>query len=467
MARDREVVVLGGGPAGAAAALLLARWGHAVQLITRPAAERGLAVSLPPSCAKLFEAIGISDAIGRAGFARSNGNTVWWGGATARVEPFAENARGWLLDVGALSELILDLAVAAGAGVERRVLEPDTDQAADSAFVLDCTGRSGVMARRLAMRVSDDGRKTIALCGSWHRDGGWPVPDDTHTLVESYEDGWIWSVPIAPGVRHVAAMVDPQRSDLARGRTPLDVYRSEIAKTREFRALVSSSALVGGPRGFDASPYRSRAYAGERWLLVGDAGSFIDPLSSAGVKKALASAWLAAIAVHTALRSSSMRAHAFEFYSAREDEIERHLSRDSRRFLADAAAGHHHKFWDERSDEEDGTTAESGGILEAFERLKSGESWRLRVGPAIQIQPRPCVRGHEITLEPHVVSTAHPQGIRYVNGIDVIAVIELAPSSRQVPDLFESYVRRVGAAPLPDFLVALATAVARGWLVSE
>jgi flavin-dependent dehydrogenase len=466
MARDREVVVLGGGPAGAAAALLLARWGHAVDLTTRPAAERGLAVSLPPSCAKLFDAIGVSDAIDSAAFARSKGNTVWWGGAAARVEPFADGARGWLVEVGALSELLLDQATTAGVNVERRVLEPDSNQTAD-AFVLDCTGRSGLIARRVGLRVFDEGPKTIALCGTWRRVGGWPVPDDTHTLVESYEDGWMWSVPIAPGVRHVAAMVDPQRSDLARGRTPADVYRSEIDKTREFRALMSGSVLVDGPRGFDASPYRATAYAGERWLLVGDAGSFIDPLSSAGVKKALASGWLAAIAVHTALTSSSRRAHAFEFFSAREVEIERHLSRDSRRFLAGAAAGHHHAFWDERSDDGDATTPESGEIRHAFERLKSGELWRFRTGPAIQIQPRPCIRGHEIALEPHVVSSAHPQGVRYVNGIDMVVVIDLAPSSRQVPDLFESYVRRAGPAPLPDFLFALATALARGWLVSE
>ena len=277
----------------------------------------------------------------------------------------------------------------------------------------------------------------------------------------------MWSVPIAPGVRHVAAMVDPQRSDLVRGQSPADVYRAEIDKTREFRRLFDSSLLVDGPRGFDASPYRATAYAGERWLLVGDAGSFIDPLSSAGVKKALASGWLAAIAVHTALETPSMRAHAFEFFSAREHEIERHLSHDSRRFLAGAAAGHHHAFWDERSAEEDAETGESAEIRLAFDRLKSGDSWRFRAGPSIQIQPRACIRGREIILEPHLVSANYPQGVRYVNSVDLVAIVELAPSSGRVPDLYESYVRRAGPAPLPDFLFALATAVARGWLTVE
>lgn len=464
MASVPDVVVLGGGPAGAAASLLLAEWGHQVRLITRPSSGRGLAVSIPPSCGKLFDAIGITDAIDRAGFWRSTGNTVWWGGGDARVESFADGASGWQLDVERLSEVILDRAVATGVQVERQILT-DTGRPPES-FVLDCSGRSGLIARRTGLRKLDEGPRTIALAGEWRRERGWAVPDDTHTLIESYDDGWMWSVPIAAGVRHIAAMVDPERSDLARGRSSADVYLGEIQKTRVFSSLVSDAALVDGPRGFDASPYRATAYAGERWLLVGDAGSFIDPLSSAGVKKALASGWLAAIVVHTALTNESMRPHAFDFFSARETEIEQHLSRESRRFLAGAAIGHDHAFWDERSSSDE-VAGEEGQILRAFDELKARESWRPRLGPAVSIQPRACIRGSEIVLEPHLVSVGHPRGIRYVRGIDVIALVGLAPATRQVPDLYDAYVRQAGPVPLPDLLFAVATAVARGWLVSE
>ena len=335
------------------------------------------------------------------------------------------------------------------------------------ASYLDCTGRAGVIARATRLRQFDEGPRTIALVGVWWRDGGWPVPDDSHTLIESYEDGWVWSVPSAPGLRHIAAMVDPQRSDLARGGSSADVYRGEITKTKIFSAITADASLIEAPRGFDASPYRASAYAGERWLLVGDAGSFIDPLSSAGVKKALASGWLAAIAVHTAITNPSMQAHAFEFFSAREHEIERHLSRESRRFLAGASMGHHHAFWDERSDEGDAEEADADSIRRALDELKARESWQPRMGDGISIQRRPCIRGREIVLEPHIVSVELPHGIRYVRGIDLVEMVELAPAARQVPDLYEAYARKAGPASLPDFLFAVATAVARGWLVAE
>ena len=451
-----EVIVLGGGPAGAAASLLLASWGHSVRVMTKAGVDHTLAVSLPPSCGKLFDAIGVSEAVERANFIRSTGNTVWWGGSDARIEPFASDARGWQVDVTRLASVILQRAIASGAVVERQMVsEPPRG------LVLDCTGRAGVIARAKNVRRQQQGPTTIALIGEWQRES-WPVPDDTHTLIESYDDGWMWSVPIDNGVRHIAAMVDPQRSGLARGGSSKHVYLAEIGKTREFKRLIADATLLGGPWGWDASQYDATEYGGDDWLLVGDAGSFIDPLSSAGVKKALASGWLAAIVAHTCLATPSMKPHALSFFNAREREIAAHLQRESKRFLSEAAPGHPHAFWDERSDD---LTSESDrlAVRQAFERIRASDRLHVRLGRGVSIEPRPMIRGREIVLEPHLV----PGDVRYVSGIDMVALVELAPQVKQVPDLYESYVKRAGSKSLHDFLQALATAVARGWLVAE
>ena len=59
------------------------------------------------------------------------------------------------------------------------------------------------------------------------------------------------------------------------------------------------------------------------------------------------------------------------------------------------------------------------------------------------------------------------ESIRYVAGIDVVALRDLGPRFVQVPELFEAYCRLQGAVALPDFLLALATSVARRWFVSQ
>lgn len=65
---------------------------------------------------------------------------------------------------------------------------------------------------------------------------------------------------------------------------------------------------------------RPRMLTGDRFLLVGDAVSAIDPLSSFGVKKALASGWMAAAVTNTSLRNEAMRGPALELYDRRERE---------------------------------------------------------------------------------------------------------------------------------------------------
>ncbi len=440
--------------------------GHTVHLITRPAADHRLAVSLPPSCAKLFDTIGVTDAIERAGFIRSTGNTVWWGHDEPRVEQFAESARGWQVELGALEAVLLEEAARAGVTIERQVLAPGESAVPDPpSFVLDCSGRTGLIARARNLRRYDDGPTTVALAGEW-RSHAWGLPDDSHTVVESYADGWMWSVPTADGVRHVSAMIDPQRSDLARGGSSRDVYLSEIGKTRAFKRLLATASLISGPSGWDASTYGAREYAGDDWLLVGDAASFIDPLSSAGVKKALASAWLAAVAVHTCLKTPSMRRHALDFYGAREREIERHHAAESRAFLANAARRHARPCWAERSGDPHDENGDALEVRRAFDRLKRDPAFAVVIPPAIRIEPRPLVDGHEIVMAPHVVPANAP-AVRYLHGVDVVRLLELAPTVSQVPDLFELYTRRGGPVPLHDFLLALSTAVARGWLVSE
>lgn len=470
-----RVLVLGGGPAGAAASLLLASWGHPVRLITRPAVGSRLAVSLPPSCGKLFEAIGVSAAIDAAGFVRSTGNTVWWGEREPRVEMFAAVTRGlgrrslgeggWQVELNALETAILAEAERAGVAIERRLVTDD-DLQLGGGFVLDCSGRSGVLARAMKLRRFDEGPRTIALAAEWRRQTPWPVPDDSHTLVESYQDGWVWSVPTAAGCRHVAAMVDPQRSGLARGGSARDIYLAEIAKTREFTRILDGASIADGPSGWDASTYRALEYAGDGWLLVGDAGSFIDPLSSAGVKKALASAWLAAVVTRTCLETPAMRSAALSFFSAREREIERHHAAESRRFLSAAARAHHDAFWNERSADPEEGAGDADAVRRAFDELKAADGLRVSMPPGIRIEPRPCVRGHAIVLEPHVIPREGP-AVRYLRDVDVLALLELAPAARQVPELFDAYVRKLGRTALPDFLFALATTVARGWLVRE
>jgi flavin-dependent dehydrogenase len=463
-----EVVVLGAGPAGAAAARLLALWGHRVKVIAKPHQPGlSLAESVPPSTRKLFDALGVREAIDRAGFVRSTGNTVWWGSGESRSESFADGRLGWQITADRLEPLLRDAAMEAGVDFEER--RADSDDGQGVPFTLDCTGRSGVLARARRLRRLEPDLKTVALVGLWQPDRPFDVPDATHTLIESYADGWAWSVPDHAGLRFVAVMVDPRTSALHRGEDSRAVYLAEIRKTPRFRTLLANAALVAGPSGWDASMYWSERYVDDSALLVGDAGSFIDPLSSAGVKKALASGWLAAVAVHTSLVRPAMQRHALAFFDARETEVYAAFRAQTVRHLSDAAAGHTNPFWNDRADSDamtDGAAPHPGAdVAAAFERIRQSETLNVRRSDRVRIEPRPAVHGIEIVLEDRLLPEDGSAPIRYAYDVDLIALIELAPSHTQVSDLFAAYQRRAAPVALPDFLAALSLAVARGWLI--
>jgi flavin-dependent dehydrogenase len=461
------VLVVGGGPAGCAAARLLALWGHEVELVTREMSGSPLPESIPPSCGKLFDLLGIRDVIDAAGFARTTGNSVWWGSGDLRVEQFAGGERGWQVTAHALESILQDAARAAHARIRCDRVTLDSIPT-DPAFILDCTGRTGVIARSRGWRQHESDRRTVALVAAWRPAAPWAIPDPTHTVLESYADGWAWSVPSPDGHRFVTVMVDPRTSDLARGEPARTVYLTEIAKTVRFAQLLEHASMSGGPWGWDCSMYGSTRYADDTTLIVGDAGSFIDPLSSIGVKKALASGWLAAVAAHTALVRPEMRATAFDFFAAREAEVYASFRSLTMRFLASAAVAHTNPFWTDRAGAVDhDVVADDAALGAAFTEIRSAASIALHRAPALRIEQRPAVSGSEIVLQPRIVTASQPAGVRYVSDVDLLALIELAPSHRQVPDLFEAYNRRHAPVTLPDFLTALATAVARGFLVNR
>src|SRR5690348_13259584 len=85
-----DVVIAGGGPAGAAAARVLAERGHRVALIARdPDPVRSFAESLPPSARQLLATLGLASLMDDDRFVRCTGNTVWWGDRDGVDEPFA------------------------------------------------------------------------------------------------------------------------------------------------------------------------------------------------------------------------------------------------------------------------------------------------------------------------------------------------------------------------------------------
>jgi hypothetical protein len=259
-------------------------------------------------------------------------------------------------------------------------------------------------------------------------------------------------------------MVDPAETRQVRGIGIAAAYTAQLEKTRAFRRIFAHSKLVSAPWGRDASPYTSRQFCGPGFLLAGDAASCIDPLSSFGVKKALVSAWAAAVVVNTCLRKPAMRDAALRFYDDRERRIYEGYLKQTRGWSR-AVLGEE-RFWATRSDVEEATPEPEPDRLHAALRdLRARQSIRLRRGEGVERRQKARIEGREVVLGDALAAPGSGEALDFVANVNVSRLVEIAPQHWQVPDLFEAYNRAAAPVELPHFLTALSTLLASGILI--
>jgi halogenation protein CepH len=434
----------------------------------------------------------------RAGFRRSTGNTVLWGGGGGvggggarqhiRATNYADDALGYQVDRAVLNDILLaqirksecqlmeDVTVT---GVDHGIVTYADAHGARTVradWVLDCSGRASVVGRA-GWRHTIETQRTLAIAALWERADGWPVPDPTHTIVESHADGWAWSVPLTLTRRHVTVMIDPSLTNLRAHGDLRTAYTNELSRVPGLSSLTHDATMLDEPFARDASTYRSHRVAEPGLLLVGDAASFVDPLSSFGIKKALASAWLGSVVAHTCITDPSMTDAALSLFHTREAAMFEALDR-ARVELAQAAMDHGaaSAFWAARAlpgadadlpneDIDGAVLREDPEVRAAFDELKRRESVAFATSPSLEWVEQPTVQDDRVVLEERLSLPAFPRGLRYLRSVDLAKVLDFAPMVRQVPDLYELYCRSVAPVPLADFLGVLSFLVGKRVLV--
>ena len=248
--------------------------------------------------------------------------------------------------------------------------------------------------------------------------------------------------------------------------------------------MTAGATFERPPWACDASQYGARRFGGPGFLLVGDAATFIDPLSSFGVKKAMASGWLAAVVANTCLRHPDRAELARQFHAQREQEVWASYRRQAAGFFAQVSTKELHPFWNDRADPiVVESAADRSGAADAIEAFRRDPAVRdafeaLRRAPSIRLRPTrdartttaPAVVGREIVPDASLSIAAGEAGtvtIRYLRGVDLPALVAMADRRTQVPDLYEAYGRSHPPVELADFLGALSVLLGKGLLRNE
>jgi flavin-dependent dehydrogenase len=483
---DVDVVIVGGGPAGANAAALLAAWGRSVVLVHGDSPAPSLAESLPLSTRKLFRFLGLAAIVDAAGFHPNHGNISRWADEETRAKTDGE---GYHVHRAEFDRLLRDHALARGAVfVEGHARNVDVNGTVTVArresseclsyrgrYVLDCSGRAGVIASR-GLRRMVTGCRTLAVAAEWDCPR-WPEEERTCAFVESYRDGWAWSVPLSPTRRQCTVMIDADRTIVRKAGLP-GLYDRELQKAAGICKRLGSARPLGRPWACDSSIYDCvKAFDGCA-LLVGDAASFVEPLSSGGVKKALSSSWRAAVVVNTCLDRSDMQSAAFDFYDRRERQVWTGYQRHTAAFFREAARTYDGRFWSTRvaalagldAAEDDLPDADLGrdpGVCSAFERLRRLQTGRLKQRTSLTFAKTPVIEGRVIVMRQAVVVPGGDMPIRFAAGVNLPEVLRISADGLDVSSLIDTYQRQVGRINPRNLLAALSFLVSRGLLITE
>lgn len=312
-----DVLIAGAGPAGAAVALLLARLGVRVTLVTDAShASKQVGEHLSPlGCLALARLSGPASLA--AGHLRCSGIDAAWGSNELQHTDYVmqPTGSGLFLDRASFDARLVALAAAepgvtmvagrVAPQIERTrgrwrvgVRAGAATEVVQAAFLIDATGRRSLVARRLGgrRRRADRQVAVVAWLDERAADDG-DAERCSRLLLEATTNGWWYTAQLPRALRVVAYLTD---ADLVDG-DPTNLWRRGLRDTQYIQPILPPKArptrLV--TRAADSSILTTTS--GDGWAAVGEAAVAFDPVSGFGLRHVLEDAVTAAEGVAAAL----------------------------------------------------------------------------------------------------------------------------------------------------------------------
>jgi flavin-dependent dehydrogenase len=335
-----DVIVIGAGPAGSAAAALLAEQGLRVVALEREKFPRyHIGESLLPFTCHPLKRLGLLEKMRQSEFVKKysvqfvspSGKASQPFYFSTRYEPgvaqtwqvlrsefdlmLMENARAkgaQVLEETTVQELLQEDGRTVGVRAQTRSGSPLEFRAP---MTLDCSGREAFVPTRLNWRVREPKLNKVAVWTYYrgaHRDPGLDAGATTVAYVP--EKGWFWYIPQHREMISVGVVAEGKYLARDGVREPKDIFQREIEQNAWIKEHLAAGTQTGPYYLTSEFSWRSRYCAADGLLLAGDSFGFLDPVFSSGVMLALKSGALATDVIRAAFDAGDFSAERFTEY---------------------------------------------------------------------------------------------------------------------------------------------------------
>ncbi len=328
-----DVVVIGGGPAGAALAPLLAKQQHSCVLLESATFPRyHIGESLIPHTYATLDRLGLLPKLKASAFpVKHSVRFVSPSGTDTAPFYFSETISGeraltWQVERSEFDRMCLDNAIESGVDVRQPVRAQEVRFEGDRAVgvtvengeggsdfiparvVVDASGRVSMIGSQRGLKIDVPGLNKASIWtyfrGGRRREG---IDEGETTVFMIPERGWFWYIPLPDDVVSVGVVADAEYLfDETKKFDP--TLEREINRCVGLSECLEDAVQVGPAHGLRRLAYYNTQVAGDGWVMVGDAAGFLDPIYSSGLFLALASGELAADCIHEALLANDTSA---------------------------------------------------------------------------------------------------------------------------------------------------------------
>ncbi|WP_286239221.1 flavin-dependent monooxygenase QhpG [Neptuniibacter halophilus] len=416
LSQQREIVILGGGPSGAAVALGLQKLGYErITLVTE---------------ARPFKAMeGISERVVEglrgAGFQHAlkdlpepGPRFVTWNGESnqANTERLIDRV---LFD----QSLMMDLAMqgvhviqgrvkgvkSAEFGHEIQVESCGQPIVLQADFLVEARGRAAPGGQLKRLR----GAETVSLLQYWQGS-----EMERRSAVQSFDRGWAWLASDGLGRRYLQLTFDVASAALPEKNRLVEFCNEQLLRLDQAAPFLSGAEPTGELHARTSTPVLCEEASGPNWIRVGDAAMSVDPLSGNGIFQTLSSSLQAPAVINTLLNKPSQARLAQQFHQLRITELFYRFARIGRDFYAMEQQWPEQPFWQGRSHWPDDQPLHLPADIDQ-----------------VQVCQRPVVNHGFVQMVDVVTTPDQPLGIWHLSGTPLAPVVTAYRSSRDLPEL--------------------------------